>query len=380
MSAPNTPNNPQPESITLYNKTTRYAVYIAALVEVVGGWVVTYQNAGIGKTLPAPKRKTPNPLPFAEAKAAYDKLVADKMKNDYKPEDGAAASGAAAAVVTDIAERQTGVLPQLLNFADESEVERLLGDDEWGAEEKFDGMRLLLKYEGGQLVAINRKGLSRGTQAGFVADALALGSRVGDFILDGEAVGDTFKAFDLLAIGGRDLRPRPYRVRRASLVSLFDAEMPHLHLSALASTAEEKRALYERLVGEEREGIVFKRLAAPYTPGRPNRGGDQLKVKFYATATFIVQKHNQRRSVALCLLDEGGAEVGVGNVTIPANAAVPPVGALVEVRYLYAHRGGAVFQATFQCVREDIERSECLMSQLKYKAGTSEDEEDALAA
>jgi bifunctional non-homologous end joining protein LigD len=105
----------------------------------------------------------------------------------------------------------------------------------------------------------------------------------------------------------------------------------NLHLSELAVTTKAKRKPYARLVREGRERIVFKRLDAAYVAGRPNRGGDQLKSKFVATATFIVAKVNTKRSVALELLGDDGNAVAVGNVTIPSNHGIPVVGQTVEV-------------------------------------------------
>ena len=64
-----------------------------------------------------------------------------------------------------------------------------------------------------------------------------------------------------------------------------------------------------------------------------------------------------------------------GNVTIPANQKVPAVGAVLDVRYLYAYReSGCLYQPTFLGVRQDVEAHECVASQLKFKSG---DEDDA---
>ena len=41
--------------------------------------------------------------------------------------------------------------------------------------------------------------------------------------------------------------------------------------------------------------------------------------------------------------------------------------AIIEVRYLYAYKGGSLYQPTFLDVRTDIDEQECLLSQLKYK-------------
>jgi bifunctional non-homologous end joining protein LigD len=119
---------------------------------------------------------------------------------------------------------------------------------------------------------------------------------------------------------------------------------------------------------EQREGIVFKRLDAPYTPGKPNSGGPQLKFKFVATLSAIVAKVNDRRSVEISLF-KGRSLVSCGNVTIPANHDIPEVGAVVEVRYLYAYRDSlALHQPVYLGPRDDIDPGECLASQLKFKA------------
>ena len=123
-----------------------------------------------------------------------------------------------------------------------------------------------------------------------------------------------------------------------------------------------------------RETGYGRRTAAPYTPGRPNSGGAQLKYKFYATLSAVVAKVNPQRSVEIRLLDKDGWQPA-GNVTIPANQKVPVVGAVVEIRYLHAYReSGCLYQPTYLGVRQDVEAHECVASQLKFKSG---DEDDA---
>ena len=105
-----------------------------------------------------------------------------------------------------------------------------------------------------------------------------------------------------------------------------------------------------------------------YTPGRPNSGGPQLKFKFCATLSAVVAKVNARRSVEVRLFN-GKRWIACGNVTIPANHAIPKVGAIVEARYLHAHRdSGVLYQPVYLGPRDDVEPGECVVSQLKYKA------------
>jgi len=136
-----------------------------------------------------------------------------------------------------------------------------------------------------------------------------------------------------------------------------------------AYSKSEKQKLFERLKSENREGIVFKNKDAPYTHGRPSSGGNQLKYKFYNTATFIVASHTEgKRSVGLELVS--GVEnkkVFMGKVTIPPNKEIPTPGELVEVRYLYAYRGGAVYQPIYLGKRNDSDLTDATMEQIVYK-------------
>jgi bifunctional non-homologous end joining protein LigD len=147
-----------------------------------------------------------------------------------------------------------------------------------------------------------------------------------------------------------------------------------IELIESAFAPAQKAILYNRLKQERKEGVVFKQLDAPNTPGRPNSGGTQLKHKFCATLSAVVGKINAQRSVELRLLTSDGW-VPAGNVTIPPNHSVPKVGTVVEVRYLYALPGsGCLYQPVYLGVRTDVEQHECAVSQLKYKS----DEEDRL--
>ena len=64
----------------------------------------------------------------------------------------------------------------------------------------------------------------------------------------------------------------------------------------------------------------------------------------------------------------------VGNVTIPPNAAIPRIGNILEVRYLYCYRAGSLFQPCFLGVRDDLDASACVVKQLKYRAADEDDD------
>ena len=62
-------------------------------------------------------------------------------------------------------------------------------------QEKFDGKRVVLQKENGEITGINRKGLTIGLPSSIITSAERLS---GDFIIDGECVGDVLYVFDLL--------------------------------------------------------------------------------------------------------------------------------------------------------------------------------------
>jgi hypothetical protein len=145
-----------------------------------------------------------------------------------------------------------------------------------------------------------------------------------------------------------------------------------IELVETAFAPAQKAMLYNCMKQDRKEGVVLKRLDAPYTPGRPNSGGPQLKHKFVATLSAVVAKINAQRNVEVRLLN-GKGWIPCGNVTIPPNQPVPHVGAVVEIRYLYAFKeSNVLYQPVFLGVRTDVEQHECVVSQLKYK---SEDDE-----
>jgi bifunctional non-homologous end joining protein LigD len=154
---------------------------------------------------------------------------------------------------------------------------------------------------------------------------------------------------------------------------LHGVQQRAIRFADTAYTAEQKSRLLASLKATGKEGIVLKRLDAPYTPGRPNSGGAQLKHKFYATLSAVVAKINAQRSVEIRLIGKDGWQVA-GNVTIPPNHRIPAVGKVVEARYLYASESGILYQPVYLGERTDVEQTDCLASQLKFKATESEAE------
>lgn len=366
------------ESISLYYKDARSdKEYHLQLVEKDGLYVVNYQNGKRGGTL-AEGTKTKEPVAYEIAKAAYDKKVKEQLGKGYTPGENAVAY-----VGSSLEERFTGIVPQLLNEISEDQVEALLSDPDWILEEKHDGHRRMLRHETAEsTLSINRKGLAVGMPEE-IATAFAPLAAFAPLTVDGEMMGSVHAIFDVLEMNGVDLRTLPLEKRlekRTELaVALLTANGKDsaVGVTYTAKTESEKRILWKWLKANNAEGGVFKRLDSAYVAGRPNSGGNQVKVKFTKSATVIVDKpHATKRSVSIYTLDEKGAKVKRGNVTIPVNRAIPAAEDLIETRYLYAYPGGSLFQPVFAGPRDDIDRAACTCSQLTFKRGTETESED----
>ncbi|HEY6169293.1 MAG TPA: WGR domain-containing protein [Verrucomicrobiae bacterium] len=358
---------PQSKSVSLYfREGSSDKEYHVSLEPGGDGFVVNFAYGRRGSTLQT-GTKTNSPVDYDEAVKIFEKLVNEKMAKGYT--EGPNGTPYAH---TGNAERVSGLLPQLLNAIDEEQAARLISDPKWCLQEKKNGRRLLLRTESGLVEGINRKGLVIALPQSIVHSAAEI---PGYFTLDGEGIGERLHVFDLLILNGEDLRPLSYRQRYTALLNLVAGGLPkHIQVVPAFSDPMDKAAWLRTFKQRKAEGIVLKHLDAPYTAGRPNSGGTQLKYKFCATLSGVVAKVNARRSVQLRLLNHEGW-IPVGNVTIPPNQRIPKVGAVVEVRYLYAYPDGSLYQPVYLGERTDIVAEECVMSQLKFKPDNTDEEE-----
>lgn len=338
-------------------------VYMLQLDKVDGGYMVYYGNGKRGATL-KPKPITSAPVTLEEAEAVYAKKEAAKRKGKrgasmYKE----SADGGDTLEVNEDAGNHSGIEPQLLNEIDEVQARKLCADPAWVGQEKHDGQRRPILVKDGTVAGTNRRGEFIGGMKTEVAKGI---STAVNMIADTEDLGSHLAVFDLLDYNGEDLRHMGTMTRFKRLSAIV-GDSPALKISPMAVTTQEKTALLDRMIAEDREGMVFKLANAPYVAGRPSSGGSQLKFKLYDEASVIVKEINQRRSFQMEVIDTKGNHVFVGNCTIPANQDIPTVGSIVEVRYLYAYRQGSLYQPTFNKPRPDQINSDCMQTQLKYK-------------
>ncbi|MDN8616516.1 ATP-dependent DNA ligase [Variovorax ginsengisoli] len=354
-----------PESSFLfYTGNGSDKVYQAHLRQKEAGWVVDYGNGPRGGTLRT-GTKTATPIAYEAARKIYDKLVREKTSGGYTPDQSGTLYTA-----SDLAGRKSGELPQLPTAITEEEAERLLSDSAWGLQRKEDGENRILICEGTTIRGTNRRGLFVDIPQHWVGP-----TSNGRTIIPGEHVGDRFKAFDLLEFMGQDYRPMPY-LERFNQLEKITRDIPWLDVIPLDLTTEAKRRRAEWIRFADGEGLVYKRLDAPFETGRSE---NSLKSKFTETATCLVLRQNAQRSVAVGLRDDTGAMIDLGNVTIPPSEALPAVGSLVEVRYLYRFDGGKFEQPVFKMPRPDMIEEAAVLSQVtRIKVrGDSESSEHA---
>lgn len=336
-------------------------LYNAVIVEAETGYLVNFEYGRNGSTL-RQGSKTTTPVEIEKAKSLFNGLIKKKCSKGYAPLDEVNTTcGTKALSSIEISPYS----PQLLNPIDDEQLAVLLHHPMYLAQEKHDGERRIIVKEEGEIRGVNKKGLYLTLNS-----ELARATNKADymFVIDGEDMGDHILVFDLLKHDGIDVTNLPLaeRLARLSNLPIFNGQ---IRFSTPAFSAHEKTELLKRVIEANGEGIVFKRIDAPYEAGRPaSGGGTQLKYKLYATASCVVLSHNTKRSVQMGLIDSNGNLTSVGNVSIPVNKPIPNEMSIIEVRYLYAYPdGGSLYQPTFKEVRNDVEQHECLISQLKYK-------------
>jgi bifunctional non-homologous end joining protein LigD len=358
------------------NKTARYSMsviksnrfvftegssdkeYNVQLVKDGAGYQVPFQFGRRNGTLQNGS-KTTSPVSLEEAEKIYQRVLKERAGKGY------VADGTSKDFVPVPKTKETmGYVPQLLNEITLEQVNEFMTDDNYCFQEKKDGERRLADKKNADCRGGNKKGVCVPLPSK-IANNL---SKFEDIELDGEIIGEVLYVFDILRHEGADCKTLAYKNRLATLGKCKFG--PSIVVVDTAYSTKDKKAMFARLLADEAEGVVVKDLRSKYSSGRPNSGGAALKYKYYATATCRVSmKTPSKRSVQVSVLVDGVFE-DVGAVTIPANYEVPQVGELVEVRYLYAYKGGSLYQPTYLGPRTDVDESDAKVEQLKYKQGS----------
>jgi bifunctional non-homologous end joining protein LigD len=213
--------------------------------------------------------------------------------------------------------------------------------DDWVFEVKFDGYRALAYLAGGECRLVSRNGNDLTARFSGVAKEIVKAVKTPDAVVDGEVCrldptgrssfselqqGDgplVFYAFDLLELDGEPLLDEELAARKDRLRKLLDTRNRTVFLS---DDFDDGDALLEAAAKQGLEGIMAKRLASKYVPGRRTR--DWLKLKVHGEQEFVVAGYTRgsgRRagtfgSLVLGVFDEGRLRY-VGNVGTGFNDA-----------------------------------------------------------
>lgn len=336
---------------------------------------VNFQYGRRGSTLTS-GTKTAAPTDFDKAVKIFSKLANEKIGKGYQVTDefdirnhsnqeAIQASRPPSLIQIGSGKEKSGFHPQLLNAINEDDLESIIDDPRWVAEEKMDGENRSVRKSGDQFVGINKLGnVTPLTES--ITSAL---SKASDFLINGEQIGDYLYVFDILEVNIKgehvDLRNHAYE-KRMAIRDRFIEFIGSDFIRPVESSLDNKRAFIDSIRSKNGEGVVFKNLDSTFTTGKAH--SDQFKFKFYDECSVIVSAHNDgKRSVQMQVISENGTPVDVGSVTIPPNKDIPEVGSVLEVTYLYAYEGGSLFQPVYNKIRNDVLPDECVESQLKYK-------------
>jgi bifunctional non-homologous end joining protein LigD len=178
-------------------------------------------------------------------------------------------------------------------------------EERWAFEPKWDGFRAIVSSDGRRLRVLSRRGTDLGgrlPELAPLAEVLPAGTTFdGELVVvDGEGRVDfdgmrrrgfgqasagrlVFVAFDVLALAGDELLAQRWDVRRSVLV---DLGLDGPAWCTTPSYPGDGAALLEATRTQGLEGVVAKRLDAPYRPGV--RTTTWVKTKHFARASFDV--------------------------------------------------------------------------------------------
>jgi ATP-dependent DNA ligase len=129
----------------------------------------------------------------------------------------------------------------------------------------------------------------------------------------------SFVAFDLLALGGEDLREAPFQERRDRLTRTLAGAKAPVHLTPATPDAALAQDWFERFEGAGLDGVIAKRLDEPYKPGLRSL----IKIKHLRTVDCVVGGSRWNRgeegravgSLLLGLYDDSGVFHHVGHTS-----------------------------------------------------------------
>jgi bifunctional non-homologous end joining protein LigD len=174
----------------------------------------------------------------------------------------------------------------------------------WLLEVKFDGYRMQISRAKGKSQFFTRSGLNWLSKFSFIHEGLE--QLPPNVVIDGEVISVepngrsnfsqlqadikfnrqdrmTFYAFDILSMGGEDLRALPQLERKLILQKVLKKPVPGITYSE--HHTEDANKMYKQACKLNLEGLIAKNPKAPY---RSDRNENWLKLKCVQTDQFII--------------------------------------------------------------------------------------------
>ncbi len=249
-------------------------------------------------------------------------------------------------------------IPELLTDITLAQAGAYVVDPAYAMQRKYNGRRLMMSSQAGRQ-AFNKRGEP--------CAAELLSALPASITVDGELLRNSYAIFDLLDCLEHDLRELPYSERFALLrqaVTSGAIELPKpCFIAETWYTVQDKEKNLLRAVKERWEGVVFKKLAAPYAPGR---AGQHLRLKFIKSCTARVRAVEPRSArIEMSYQDRW---IEVSGVSLVGRPTVQ-VGDFLEVKYLYATMQSGephLYQPVMLHLRDDVADLDCRTEQLTF--------------
>jgi bifunctional non-homologous end joining protein LigD len=304
--------------------------------------------------------KTKSPVDKDEAEKVFNKTITEKLGKGYKYAENGQSSPEYTHVASTTA-KDSGLRPMLLTPADESDIDRFVNDDAWGAQEKKNGKHIILVVKDGVVKGVNKAG----KECPIPVEVENAFRSTNDCVLDGELIGAKYFVFDMIDTTNNTL----VRHTNATLL-VVNVMLDNVSVDMVPMVAgkQQKRAFVEKLREGKKEGVVFKRLDGKYEAGRSTdvETAQNVKVKFWSEISAQVIAWTGKQSIEVGLADKKGAIVSIGKVTVAEkyNKQVTK-GSIVRVKYLYATENSVIYQSHLDAtddgnVLADQDKPDCI--------------------
>lgn len=233
------------------------------------------------------------------------------------------------------------------------ELENLFKSKNWGCQQKMDGHRYLIDVKSRK--SYNRKGEEKHHPIN-----LEVLASLGNWILDGELVGNKYYVFD--GIHGDD-RQDPFNLRYFALKQdIAELNSPLVNIVPLVTEEEEKRKLYDFVKTNKGEGVVFRLLDSLYQSGKSHH---VYKYKFYKDVDCFIGDTDEDKANVSLYMYRGDRKVEVAKCsTLTGDGPSLKPDDVVKVKFLYVSKEGRLYQPTLPKIRTDKTKEECTIDQL----------------